>query len=217
MGKVSVPARPLKLIILASLFLLGLWFLANEVAYSVTRDRSGETAVRTTALVTHMIFAAPLLLLPPVQFSRRIRMRWPILHRRLGQLYLVSALIAASLAIYLGLTFDSLGRRTPVVVFAIAWLFFSFAAFTCARRRLFAAHEKFVVRSYAMALAFVFVRVMGQGEDFLFAFLPDNELRGVTREWLCFVLPLLVVEGWQSWLPALRSDPRGSKRPESAG
>jgi hypothetical protein len=212
MGAAAMPVKPFKVLLLAALFGLGLWFLVDELLYAATRDRTGESAIRTTALIVHLVFAAPLLLLPVLQFSRRFRMRWPAWHRRAGWLYLVSAITASSLAIYLGLTFDSLGRRTPTVIFAALWLFFSNAALVCARRRAFTAHEQFVVRSYAMALAFVFVRIMGEAEDVLFAFLPSTELRGVTREWLCFVLPLLAVEAWYGWLPALRT-----ARPRSGG
>ncbi len=81
-------------------------------------------------------------------------------------------------AMYLGLTFESAGRRIPLFVFATLWLAFSMAAFVCARRRAFAAHERFVVRSYVIALAFVFVRVMGEAQESIFAFMPDPELRG---------------------------------------
>jgi uncharacterized membrane protein len=201
----ALPFKPFKSLLLIALFVLGVWFLSRELVDAATRDRSGESALRNVALIVHLTFATPLLLLPIVQFSRRVRMRWPAWHRRAGWLYLVSAIIAASVAIYLGLTFDSLGRRTPTTIFAALWLFFSVAALISARRRAIAVHERFIIRSYAMALAFVFVRVMGQAEDTLFAFLPTAELRGVTREWLCFVLPLLAVEMWHTWLPAVRS------------
>lgn len=202
-GTAKLPIRPFKLLLLAALFIAGAWFLAHELIYAVTRDRAGESAVRTIALITHVTFATPLLLLPIIQFSRRFRLRWPTWHRRVGWLYLTSAIIAASLAIYLGFTFDSLGRRVPTILFATLWLFFSMAALICARKRAFAAHEQFIIRSYAMALAFVFVRILGEAEGALFSFLPSKELRGVTREWLCFVLPLLAIEVWNSWLPAL--------------
>jgi hypothetical protein len=201
----ELPIKPFKLLLLATLFLLGVWFLWHELMYAATRDRAGESAFRTAALIAHAIFTTPLLLFPIFQFSRRIRLRWPAWHRRAGWLYLVSAIIAATIAIYLGATFDSLGRRTPTVIFAGVWLFFSVAALICARRRAFVAHEQFMIRSYAMAFAFAFVRLMGEAEDFLFPFLPSKELRGVTREWLCFVLPLLAVELWNNWLPALRA------------
>lgn len=205
MNTQKLPIKPFKLLLLSTLFLLGVWFLWHELVYAATRDRTGEPAFRTAALITHAIFTTPLLLLPIFQFSRRARLRWPAWHRRAGWLYLVSAIIAASIAIYLGATFDSLGRRTPTVIFAALWLFFSVAALICARRRVFVAHEQFMIRSYAMAFAFAFVRLMGEAEDFLFPFLPSKELRGVTREWLCFVLPLLAIELWNNWLPALRA------------
>jgi hypothetical protein len=118
---------------------------------------------------------------------------------------LTAAIIAAAAAIYLGLTMESVGRRPPLFIFGALWLAFSIAAWICARRRAFAAHERFIVRSYAIALAFAFVRTLGEVEDTLLYFLPDTELRGVTREWLSFVFPLLVVEGYYSWWPAIRT------------
>lgn len=199
-----LPPKPFKWLLLSALLGLGIWFLAGELGYALTRDRSNEPMLRSSALLVHLAFASPLLLLPPLQFSRRIRRRWPRVHRRVGQFYLVAAILAALLAIHLGLTFESVGRRVPLVIFAVLWMAFSIAAWVCARRRLFAAHERFVVRSYAIALAFVFVRLMGESPA-LFAFLPDREVSGVTREWLSFVLPLLVVESWYSWWPSMRA------------
>lgn len=201
----ALPPRPLKVLLLLILVSLSAWFLWGELDYALTRDRTGEPVFRTWALIVHLTFATPLLLLPPLQFSRRFRLRWPRWHRRLGRAYLVASLIAGSLAIYLGLTFDLVGRRVPVVLFATLWVAFSAAAWWCARHRAFAAHERFVVRSYTIAVAFVIVRVMGQAEDVMFPFMPDPQLRGVTREWLCFVLPLLAVEAWYTWWPALRT------------
>lgn len=196
---------PFKWMLLAALFALGVGFLGKELVYALARDRSGEPMLRTFVLATHLVFTTPLLLLPPLLFSRRIRLRRPSWHRVAGRLYLASAVIAGVFAIHLGLTFESAGRRVPLFVFAVLWVAFSSAAWVCARRRAYAAHERFVVRSYAIALAFVFVRIMGEAQGLLFSFLPGRELSGVTREWLSFVLPLLAVEGWASWWPAVRS------------
>jgi Predicted membrane protein (DUF2306) len=201
----SFPPRPFKWSILAALFLLGAWFLAIEVVDSVTRDRSDEPLARSLVSIIHLVFALPLLLFPPLQFSRRVRARWPIWHRRVGQVYLAAATVAALAAIYLGATFESVGRRPPLLIFASLWLAFSVAAWICARRRAFAAHERFVVRSYTIALAFAFVRTLGEFEGTLLAFIPDKDLSGVTREWLSFVVPLLVVECYYSWWPSVRS------------
>jgi hypothetical protein len=197
------PPAPFKWLLLAALFGLGLWFLINELRDSVTRDRTGQPALRLTVLFVHLVAALPLLLLPPIQFSRRFRARWPAWHRRAGKLYLGCAIVAALGAVYLGLTFGGLGSRVPLFTFAILWLAFSAAAWMSARRRAFAAHERFMARSYAIALAFVFVRVLGESQSVLFAFLPTVELRDTTGEWLSFVVPLIAVEAWYSWWPSL--------------
>jgi Predicted membrane protein (DUF2306) len=207
-----VSPKPFKWLLLLALFSLGAWFLANEIVYSLTRDRSNEPLVRSFALVAHLIFAIPLLLLAPLQFSRRVRARWPKWHRGVGQLYLAAAVVAATAAIYLGITIESAGRRPPLFIFASLWLLFAVSAWICARRRAFAEHERFIVRSYTIALAFAFVRTLGEVEGTLLAFLPDKELSGVTREWLSFVVPLLVVEGYYNWWPATRStQPQGGR------
>ncbi|MGL6044212.1 MAG: hypothetical protein ACRC1J_09825, partial [Sandaracinobacteroides sp.] len=74
----------------------------------------------------------------------------------------------------------------------------------CARAGAFEQHRRFVIRTFAIALAFVWVRTLGVvAEDLLF-FIDAEEMRDATTEWLSFVLPLLVVEFALSWLPELR-------------
>jgi hypothetical protein len=38
----------------------------------------------------------------------------------------------------------------------------------------------------------------------LFFYVTDEALRDATREWASWVVPLLVVEFWISWLPQVR-------------
>lgn len=210
MTPTALPRKPFKWLLLGVLFAGGVWYLSFDLVYVVTRDRTNEPPLRNVLLVVHVLAALPLLLLPPVQFSRRIRRRWPVWHRRAGKWYLTSAIVAAMAAMVLGPTFESPGRRVPLMLFATVWLLVSVAAWWCARRGAFAAHERFVAHSYAIALAFVFVRVLGDVQGPLFAFLPDKEVRGVTREWLSFVLSQLAVEVGYGWLPALRAARRSS-------
>jgi uncharacterized membrane protein len=198
-----LPPRPLKWLLLAALFCLGAFYLAYEIPEAAMRDRGGEPALRTGVLVVHLVSAIPLLLLPPLQFSRRLRARWPVWHRRAGMAYLVSAVLASTNAIYLAVTFDAPGNRPPLLMFSLLWLAFSIAAWWCARRRAFAAHERFVVRSYAIALAFVFVRVLGEWDEVVLGFVQTREVRDATMDWLSFVVPLIVIEGWYTWWPSV--------------
>lgn len=204
--KTKVPRKPLKWLLLAVLVGLGSWYAGDAVVYAFVRDRPPEESwLRKAGSFVHLAVAAPLLLIAPLQFSRRVRARWSSWHRRIGRAYLGFAMIAALVAAYLGATLERAGSRTPLVIFALLWLAYSAAAWLCARRGAFAAHERFVVRSYALALAFVFVRLLGEFQDQLFPFMPDQALRDATREWLSFVLPLLAVETWYSWWPSLRA------------
>jgi hypothetical protein len=198
------PPRPFKWLLLAILLGLGLWYAADSVIYAFVRERSAdESGMRTFGSFAHLIVATPLLLLAPLQFSRRLRARYPQWHRWAGTCFLSFSIAAALGAAYLGATFERIGSRTPLVIFAVLWLAFSLAAWVCARRRAFAAHERFVIRSYGVALAFVFVRVLGEFQDSLFFFMTDQALRDTTREWLSFVVPLLAIEAWCSWWPSL--------------
>jgi len=200
---VGLAPRPLKWLLWAVLVALSAWYLYDNVIYALFRDRSGESLGRTLSRFAHLVVAVPLLLIAPLQFSRRVRMRWPRWHRRAGQVYLVGAMIGALLAVYLGVTIRYEGSRIPLALFGVVWLGFSMAAWSCARRRDFVAHQRFMIRGYVLAMAFVWVRVMYDFQDELFPFIRNVDVRDTTREWLSFVAPLLVVETWLSWWPAL--------------
>ncbi len=204
MAKVRFAPKPLKWALLVALLGVGLWYALDAVVYAVVRERpSHESWYRTLSSFVHLAVATPLLLLAPLQFSRRIRGSKPIWHRTMGRVFISCSLVAAAGAVYLGATFERVGSRIPLVLFGLLWLAFSTAAWITARRGLFLAHERFVVRSYALALAFVIVRLLGEFQDVLFPFMVDQALRDTSREWLSFVLPLLVVEVGYTWWPSL--------------
>ena len=66
-----------------------------------------------------------------------------------------------------------------------------------------AAHRLFMIRSYGLALVLVWLRLMFDLQDWLFFYVQDEAMRDATREWASWVVPLLVLELWLSWLPAL--------------
>lgn len=204
MAEVRIAPKPLKWALLIVLLGAGLWYAYDAVFYAFVRERpSHESWFRELSSYIHLAVAVPLLLLAPFQFSRRVRARAPRWHRRIGRVFLTCSLLAAAGAVYLGGTFDNIGSRIPLVLFGSLWFAFSVSAWVTARRRLYSAHQRFVVRSYALALAFVFVRFLGEFQDILFPFMTDQALRDTSREWLSFVLPLLVVEAWHNWWPSL--------------
>lgn len=182
------------------------WFLNSSLSYAFTRDpQPGATLLnRQIWYVAHIASAVPLLLIGPLQFSPNLRRSRPRVHRLLGRIFLGGSLAGGLLAIYIGATIQYQGSRLPLALFGALWVFFAVAAWRCARAGAYAQHRRFVIRTFAIALAFVWVRVLGVfAEDLLF-FIDAEEMRDATREWLSFVLPLLVVEFVLSWWPELR-------------
>ena len=68
-----------------------------------------------------------------------------------------------------------------------------------------------MIRSYALALVLVWLRLMYDFQEELFFFVKNEVSRDGPREWASWVIPLLVVELWLSWLPRLR--PKNSFKP----
>ncbi len=186
-----------------SLILACGWFLVEALTYTVSREpQPGATFFNRGMWVSgHIATAIPLLFIGPLQFSNKLRLAKPVLHRRLGQVFLAGSIFAAIMAIYIGATIQYQGSRLPLTIFGIVWAAFAIAAWIAALNRKFDIHRKFVIRTYALALAFVWVRLMGAIEDQLFWFIDPGDVRDATREWLSFVLPLLIVETALSWWP----------------
>lgn len=71
------------------------------------------------------------------------------------------------------------------------------------------AHRLFMIRSYGLALVFVFLRLVGDlPQHKLFYFIDSPELRDTTLEWVSWVIPLLTIEIIFAWIPSLRQSKR---------
>ncbi|MFN4097292.1 MAG: DUF2306 domain-containing protein [Sphingomonas sp.] len=182
------------------------WFLSDSFRFIATREApTGETLWgRRMWYFAHIALAIPVLLIAPIQFAASVRGRWPSLHRGLGRIYLAASLLAGLFALHLGSTIAAQETQVPLTLFAGVWIGFVLIAWQAARRRRFDCHRAFVIRATAIALSFVWVRMMAVGDGVLLAFVENEELRAATRGWLSFVLPLLVVEVWLSWWPVAK-------------
>jgi uncharacterized membrane protein len=206
----SAPGRKIPGFWLAIWALIGLaasWFIYDSVIYVATRDpQPGATFLnRQLWYLVHMAIAMPVLAIAPIQFVAHIRQARPQIHRLLGRIFLASSILAGLLAIWLGATIQYQGSRIPLVMFGAVWIAFSSAAWICATKRDFANHRKFVIRSFAIGLAFIWVRILGSLDEQLFFFIDSQEVRDTTQEFLSFIIPLLVVEAWLSWVPSIQS------------
>jgi hypothetical protein len=143
-------------------------------------------------LVVHATAAATALLLGPFQFWAGLRARMPVLHRWNGRVY-VSACVVGGLTGFI----LALGASTgPVSTLgfgslAIAWLGSTILAWRLAVARHFVDHRQWMIRSFALTLAAVTLRL----------YVPMSLLLPISLEtayqaisFLCWVPNLIVAE-----------------------
>lgn len=180
-----------------------LFFLTDSVGSVVAPDlQPGSTTLnRMIWYVGHAVIAAPILLIAPFQFMPGLRQSRPAVHRWLGRTFLGGCMIAGLLGVYLGSTIQFPGSRIPLSLLGSLWFFFAAMAWQAARRRDFLNHRRFAIRAFALGGAFVWVRLIDQAQGDLLGFMPIEDTRETTKEWLTLILPILVTELWFTWGP----------------
>ncbi len=154
--------------------------------------------------IGHILGASASLLLGPLQFWERVRNKYLKYHRIGGKIFIVGSLIASICAFRLNLMYDCKPCRVSLGILSILWLITTFIAWWAILHKNIKAHRQFMVRSYTAALAFVFIRLFPLiGYKNMFPFLETQMERRTTAEWLCWVIPMLIVEIYLVWWPLI--------------
>jgi len=200
---------------LAVLTALSMYYLYRAVDYRFLQaNRLGPSLFNKQLwYFSHVLLALPVVFGAPLQFLPALRQSRPRFHRWMGRAYVIGASGAAILAIYLGATGEYEESRLSIAITGLLWLFFTLAAWRAAVAKNFTAHRAFMIRSYTLALVLVWLRVMYDFQDYLFFFVQGEQARDGTREWASWVVPLLIVEFWISWLPQVRPNNSFKPRP----
>lgn len=115
-------------------------------------------------LLPHGVAGACALLLGPMQFSDRLRQRYPRLHRVVGRIYVAGALIAAPFGVYIQYFHERLGAPRSFSfaagAFAALWMTTTIVALTFILRGNVQQHRRWMTRSYAVAIIFLEVRAI---------------------------------------------------------
>lgn len=180
--------------IAVSLYALGVYTLL-PVGALVHPDMKASYTSNAFALLVHVFSAVFALLLGSVQFSARLRGRYPRAHRMAGRLYLgVGVALGGASGLYLA--FHAFGgpiARAGFALLAAAWLHTGWQAYRAIRRGDVPAHRAWMVRNWSLTLAAVTLRIylplsMALGIDFATAY--------AAIAWLCWVPNLLVAQAW---------------------
>ena len=184
-------------ILLATLsILIGLY----PVTYLLVDRQFGLLSTKTEALLaspawnigfyTHIFLGGLTLLMGWVQFSAKLRYRNPILHRRIGKVYVVSALLSALAGIGIGwFATGGIVAAAGFIALGMIWFYTTLKAYLHIRNGQVEQHQKMMIYSYAACFAAVTLRIWLP----LLSALFGNFITAYTIvAWLCWVPNLLV-------------------------
>ncbi|MBP2340620.1 putative membrane protein [Saccharothrix coeruleofusca] len=186
----------------------------------------GDHTWHYPALVGHVVFGAIALTTCVVQVWPWFRQRFPVAHRRIGRAYVLAGVLPAGvLAVAVG-SVSPFGPNTQVsnVLMGLLWLAFTVAGYRAARRRRFADHRRWMIRSFALTASIISNRlwtavgviVLSPGLETTFGgseVALTQAIAGLSA-WAGWVIPLLVAEWWLQ-RPGKRG-PRPAAQPVSA-
>jgi hypothetical protein len=134
------------------------------------------------------------------QFSKKLLIARPVLHRKLGYSYVINVLFVTGPA-GLIISFYANGGLTSQVGFSILsvlWIYFTGMALYKAVKKDFASHQAFMIRSYALTLSAITLRI------WKVVFAEFSHLGPLDRyriiAWLGWVLNLLIAEMIIRWV-----------------
>jgi uncharacterized membrane protein len=191
--------------------LLSAYYLYRGIKFRFFTD--GNLSTKAIWYYSHLATAIAPLVIGPFQFWTWLRVNHVTVHRTMGKIYIIGSILGGLTAFYLGLTIGLEGSIVPLLLLSTTWLFMSVCAWLSIRQGNIAAHRLFVIRSYALALVFVFLRLIGDiPQEKLFFFIESSEIRDTTLEWVSWIIPLLAIELIFSWIPSLKRKPVKVKR-----
>jgi uncharacterized membrane protein len=147
-----------------------------------------------TAFYVHVFTA--LLALPAgfTQFSKTLLKNYPAVHRLNGKIYVTAILaLAAPSGFYIGL-FANGGSfsRISFCLLALLWIWFTYQAYSKARKKEFKQHKAFMYRSFALTFSAITLRAWKYILIALFHPRPMDVYQVIA--WLGWVPNLLLAE-----------------------
>ncbi len=150
-------------------------------------------------LLPHGIAGACALLLGPMQFSDRLRNRFRQLHGVVGRIYVTGVFLAAPLGFYIQFFQERMGDprsfSIAAAVDAALWMITTGIALAFILKRKVQEHRQWMTRSFAVALVFLEVRVIGGVGGWENLDVHTNE----TIVWACLAFSILSADLVLQW------------------
>jgi uncharacterized membrane protein len=148
------------------------------------------------AFYLHVFSSLFALLAGFTQFSTFMRSRYPRIHRGVGYVYIIDILLITGPAGLLMAFYANggLSSRLGFFTLSVLWWYFTYRAWRAAIARDFSKHRAYMLRSYALTLSAITLRIWKFGFANYLGLAPMDIYRIVA--WLGFVPNILLLEYW---------------------
>jgi uncharacterized membrane protein len=177
-------------------FMIALYALSFYVrrSHAFPPQLVASFTARPWGIYTHVLFGALALLLGPFQFRRGILLRHRALHRNLGRVYVISALMTGIVGFYMSwYSYAGAVTHFGFGILGILTASTTTVAYVRIRAMDVTAHREWMIRSFALIFAAVTLRIELPLLIAFYhgAFTPAYQIVA----WLCWVPNLL----WAEW------------------
>ncbi|PFH86336.1 DUF2306 domain-containing protein [Bacillus sp. AFS088145] len=125
-----------------------------------SRIQISSTSIQYPALITHIFFAFIALIAGFLQFVKKIRSRYPRIHRIIGTIYFTSIFISGILSLIVIFYIENFSKVMSFLVLAILWIFTTIKGIHSAKKKNYIAHQFWMTRSFGITLVAVSGRVL---------------------------------------------------------
>lgn len=141
----------------------------------------------------HIFASSIALLIGPLQFTKKLRISRPRLHRALGKVYLSVGVLLGGVAglLMAGLAYGGLGSNLGFGILAVLWLYTGARAYWAIRQGDVVTHQRWMIRNFSLTLAAVTLRIY-LPLSLVFAWPFDIAYPIIS--WLCWLPNLLIAE-----------------------
>ena len=168
--------------------------IQEDVAFLNIKQDEIQHGHYKLAFFSHVFTSIFVIALGVTQFSETIRKRFSFIHKLSGKTYVLLILLVASPS-GLVMAFYANGGLIPQISFSvlsILWFTFTLKAFTSIRKRDFQKHHDFMIRSYALTLSAISLRLFKYGIVTVFELPPMDTYQIISV--LSWTVNLLLAE-----------------------
>ena len=133
----------------------------TDIDFLLTKQRYVHRIEYMTAFYLHIFSSFFVLIAGATQFSKTILLQYPVLHRKIGQIY-VFLILTVSGPGALWMSFFANGTVYAAIGFTLltlTWLVFTYLGYQTARQRNFVQHGNWMMRSYALTFSAITLRI----------------------------------------------------------